>query len=105
MEPYSSIASDIFPFENHGFSESRKFMTGFLNHGLERLVFLYEDTCDLNKMLETKLKKAETPIADQATITTAKSQQYEDMYKAMTQEHQAALKKVIQEAEAKYDST
>ncbi|MFS7997943.1 hypothetical protein Hanom_Chr12g01147931 [Helianthus anomalus] len=31
MEPDSPIASDVFPFENHGFSESRKFMTDFLN--------------------------------------------------------------------------
>ncbi|MFS7948970.1 hypothetical protein Hanom_Chr06g00566051 [Helianthus anomalus] len=42
-EPDSPAASDVFPFENHGFSESSKFMTGFLNQGLERLVFLYED--------------------------------------------------------------
>ncbi|MFS8025988.1 hypothetical protein Hanom_Chr16g01481651 [Helianthus anomalus] len=54
-EPDSPAASDIFPFKNHGFSESSKFMTGFLNQGLERLVFLYEDTCGLNKMLKTKL--------------------------------------------------
>ncbi|KAF5791846.1 hypothetical protein HanRHA438_Chr09g0411261 [Helianthus annuus] len=59
-------------------------MTGFLNQGLERLVLLYEDTCGLNKMLETKLKKAETTTADQAAIATAKSQHHEDKYKAMT---------------------
>ncbi|MFS8030404.1 hypothetical protein Hanom_Chr17g01533631 [Helianthus anomalus] len=43
-EPDSPASSDVFPFENHGFSESSKFMTGFLNQGLERLVFLYEDS-------------------------------------------------------------
>ncbi|KAM0044286.1 hypothetical protein Hdeb2414_s0010g00351401 [Helianthus debilis subsp. tardiflorus] len=103
-EPDSTVASDVFPFKNHGFLESSKFMTGFLNQGLEQLVFLYEDTYGLNKMLETKLKKAETTIADQAAIATAKSQHYEDKYKAMTQEHHAALKKVIQEAQAKFDA-
>ncbi|MFS7994646.1 hypothetical protein Hanom_Chr12g01108491 [Helianthus anomalus] len=30
-EPDSPAASDVFPFENHGFSESSKFMTGFFN--------------------------------------------------------------------------
>ncbi|MFS7929309.1 hypothetical protein Hanom_Chr04g00330991 [Helianthus anomalus] len=30
-EPNSPAASDVFPFENHGFSESSKFMTGFHN--------------------------------------------------------------------------
>ncbi|KAJ0615522.1 hypothetical protein HanIR_Chr02g0080151 [Helianthus annuus] len=103
-EPDSLAASDVFAFENHGFSESSKFMTGFLNQGLERLVFLYEDTCGLNKMLETKLKKAETTVADQAAIAAAKSQHYEDKYKAMIQEHQVALQKVTQEAQAKYDA-
>ncbi|KAF5755802.1 hypothetical protein HanXRQr2_Chr17g0806951 [Helianthus annuus] len=82
-EPDSPAASDVFPFENHGFSESSKFMTAFLNQGLERLVFLYEDSCGLNKMLEARLKKAEATVADQAAITTAKSQHYEDKYKAM----------------------
>ncbi|MFS7936035.1 hypothetical protein Hanom_Chr05g00410631 [Helianthus anomalus] len=51
-------------------------MTGFLNQGLERLVFLYEDACGLNTMLESKLKKAEATIADQAAIATAKSEHY-----------------------------
>ncbi|MFS7984895.1 hypothetical protein Hanom_Chr11g00992071 [Helianthus anomalus] len=92
-EPDSPAASDVFPFEN----QLR------IQQGLERLVFLYEDTCGLNKMLETKLKKAETTVADQAAIAAAKSQHYEDKYKAMIQEHQAALKKVTQEAQAKYD--
>ncbi|KAJ0510120.1 hypothetical protein HanIR_Chr11g0537051 [Helianthus annuus] len=103
-EPDSPAASDVFPFENHGFSESSKFITGFLNQGLERLVFLYEDSCGLNKMLETKLKKAETTIADQAAIATAKSEHYEAKYKAMTQEHQAAIKMITHEAQAKSDA-
>ncbi|MFS7930172.1 hypothetical protein Hanom_Chr04g00341001 [Helianthus anomalus] len=103
-EPDSPAASDVFPFKNHGFSESSKFMAGFLNQGLERLVFLYEDSCGLNKMLEAKLKKAETTIADQAAITTAKSEQYEAKYKVMTQEHQAAIKKITHEALAKFDA-
>ncbi|MFS7951953.1 hypothetical protein Hanom_Chr07g00601321 [Helianthus anomalus] len=47
-EADSPATSDIFPFENHGFTESSKFMTGFLN----------QDACGLNKMLESKLKKA-----------------------------------------------
>ncbi|MFS7917321.1 hypothetical protein Hanom_Chr03g00187641 [Helianthus anomalus] len=79
-------------------------MTGFLNHGLERLVFLYKDSCGLDKMLEAKLKKAETTIADQATIATAKSEHYEAKYKAMTHEHQAAIKKITHEAQAKSDA-
>ncbi|MFS7952492.1 hypothetical protein Hanom_Chr07g00607571 [Helianthus anomalus] len=54
----SLATSDVFPFENHGFTESSKFMTDFLNQGLECLVFLYEDACGLKKMLESKLKKA-----------------------------------------------
>ncbi|KAJ0541785.1 hypothetical protein HanRHA438_Chr09g0391221 [Helianthus annuus] len=103
-EPDSPAASDVFPFENHGFSDSSKFMTGFLNQGLERLVFLYEDSCRLNKMLETKLKKAETTIADQAAIAIAKSEHYEAKYKAMTQEHLAAIKKITHEAQAKSDA-
>ncbi|KAJ0588192.1 hypothetical protein HanIR_Chr04g0171741 [Helianthus annuus] len=55
-------------------------------------------------MLEIKLKKAETDVADQATIAAAKSKHYEDKYKAMTQEHQATIKKITQEAQAKYDA-
>ncbi|KAJ0430124.1 hypothetical protein HanHA300_Chr17g0665411 [Helianthus annuus] len=102
-EADSPATPDVFPFENHGFTESSKFMTGFLNQGLERLGFLYEDTCGLNKMLESKLKKAEATVADQAAIVAAKSHHYEDKYKAMVQEHQAALLKVAQEAQAKYD--
>ncbi|MFS8001468.1 hypothetical protein Hanom_Chr13g01190701 [Helianthus anomalus] len=103
-EPNSPAISDVVPFENHGFSESSKFMTDFLNQGLERLVFLYEDISGLNKMLETKLKKAETTVVDQAAIAVTKSQHYEDKYKEMIHEHHAALKKVTQEAKAKYDA-
>ncbi|MFS7917325.1 hypothetical protein Hanom_Chr03g00187681 [Helianthus anomalus] len=99
-EPDSPAASDVFPFENHGFSESSKFMTGFLNH----VVFLYKDSCGLNKMLEAKLKKAETTIADQAAISNAKSEHYEAKYKAMTHEHLAAIKKITHEAQAKSDA-
>ncbi|MFS7991652.1 hypothetical protein Hanom_Chr12g01073171 [Helianthus anomalus] len=62
-EPDSPVSSNVFPFDNHGFLESNKFMTGFLNHGLERLVHLYEDSCGLFKMLEIKLKRAETDVA------------------------------------------
>ncbi|MFS8017848.1 hypothetical protein Hanom_Chr15g01385231 [Helianthus anomalus] len=79
-------------------------MTSFLNQGLERLVFLYEDSCGLNKMLEARLRKEEATVADQAAIAAAKSQHYEDKYKAMIREHQAALKKTTQEAHAKYDA-
>ncbi|MFS8033737.1 hypothetical protein Hanom_Chr17g01573121 [Helianthus anomalus] len=83
-EPDSPATSDVFPYENHGFLESSKFMTtSFLNQGLKRLMHLYEDSCGLNKMLEAKLKKAETTIADQAAISTAKSQHYEDKYKVV----------------------
>ncbi|MFS7997323.1 hypothetical protein Hanom_Chr12g01140391 [Helianthus anomalus] len=77
-------------------------MTSFLNQGLERLVFLYEDSCSLNNMLEARLRKVEATIADQAAIVAAKSQHYKEKYKAMIQEHQAALKKATQEAQAKY---
>ncbi|MFS7945684.1 hypothetical protein Hanom_Chr06g00527121 [Helianthus anomalus] len=103
-EPNSPIDSDVFPYENHGFIESSKFMIGFLNQGLERLVHLYGDSCGLVKMLEIKLKRAEADVADQATIAATKSKHYEDMYKAMSQKHQATIKKIIQEAQAKYDA-
>ncbi|MFS8002549.1 hypothetical protein Hanom_Chr13g01203341 [Helianthus anomalus] len=72
--------------------------------GLERLVFLYEDVCGLNKMLESKLKKVEATVADQAANAATKSQHYEDKYKVMIQEHRDALQKVAQEAHAKYDA-
>ncbi|KAM0070151.1 hypothetical protein Hdeb2414_s0001g00009951 [Helianthus debilis subsp. tardiflorus] len=90
----SPASLDVFPFENHRFSESSKFMTGILN----------QDSCGLNKMLEARLKKVETTVADQAAIAAAKSQHYEDKYKAMIQEHEAALKKATQQAHAKYDA-
>ncbi|KAF5818979.1 hypothetical protein HanXRQr2_Chr02g0072431 [Helianthus annuus] len=76
-------------------------MTGFLNQGLERLVFLYEDACGLNTMLESKLKKAEARITDQAVIATAKSEHYEAKYTAVAQEHQSAIQKITHEAQAK----
>ncbi|MFS7962158.1 hypothetical protein Hanom_Chr08g00723371 [Helianthus anomalus] len=100
----SPAASDVFPFENHGFSESNKFMTSFLNQGVERLVFLCEDSCGLNRMLEGKLRKAEITIADQAAIATAKLEHYEAKYKAITQVHRAAIKKITHEAQAKSDA-
>ncbi|KAM0027771.1 hypothetical protein Hdeb2414_s0019g00544051 [Helianthus debilis subsp. tardiflorus] len=80
-------------------------MTSFLNQGLERLKHLYEEACGLNKMLEVKLKKAEVTITDQGMIAVAKSQHYEDKFKAMTQEHQAAINKANQDAQAKLDAT
>ncbi|MFS7978357.1 putative mRNA splicing factor SYF2 [Helianthus anomalus] len=95
---------EAFPYENHGFLESSRFMTSFLNQGLERLMHLYEDSCGLNKMLEAKLKKAETTIANQEAIAAVKSQHYEDKYKAVTQEAQTAINKVNQEAQLKLDA-
>ncbi|KAJ0801263.1 hypothetical protein HanPI659440_Chr03g0115321 [Helianthus annuus] len=65
---------------------------------------LYEEACEVNKMREAKLKKAEVIIADQGMIAAAKSQHYEDKFKAMTHEHQAAMKKSTQEAQAKLDA-
>ncbi|KAJ0494793.1 hypothetical protein HanRHA438_Chr12g0568581 [Helianthus annuus] len=79
-------------------------MTSFLNQGLERLTSLYEESCGLNKMLEVKLKKAETTIADQGVIAAAKSQHYEDKFKAVTQEGKAAINKANQDAQAKLDA-
>ncbi|KAF5759993.1 hypothetical protein HanXRQr2_Chr16g0748101 [Helianthus annuus] len=79
-------------------------MTSFLNQGLERLVHLYEESCGLNKMLEVKLKKDKVTITDQGMIVAAKSQHYEDKFRAMTQEHQAAMKKAAHEAQAKLDA-
>ncbi|MFS7979292.1 hypothetical protein Hanom_Chr10g00925631 [Helianthus anomalus] len=104
-EPDSPVASDVFPYGNHGFTESSKFMIGFLNQGLERLVRLYKDSCGLVKMLEIKLKKAETDVVEQVTIAAAKSKHYEDKYKEMSQEHQATIKKITQEAQAKYNAS
>ncbi|MFS7929130.1 hypothetical protein Hanom_Chr04g00328891 [Helianthus anomalus] len=63
-ETDSPASSETFHYENHGFLESRGFMTSFLNQGLEHLTSLYEESCWLNKMLEVKLKKVETTIAD-----------------------------------------
>ncbi|MFS7906140.1 hypothetical protein Hanom_Chr01g00055781 [Helianthus anomalus] len=73
-ESDSPATSEVFPYENHGFLESSRFMTCFLNQGLERLMCLCEDSCGLNKMLLAKLKKVETAIVDQGAITAAKSQ-------------------------------
>ncbi|KAJ0743601.1 putative mRNA splicing factor SYF2 [Helianthus annuus] len=100
-ESDSPATSEAFPYENHGFLESSRFMTSFLNQGLERLMHLYEDSCGLNKMLEAKLKNAESTIADQGAIAAAKSQHYEDKYKAVTQEAQTAINKANQEAQLK----
>ncbi|KAF5764972.1 hypothetical protein HanXRQr2_Chr15g0698261 [Helianthus annuus] len=79
-------------------------MTGFLNQGLERLMFLYEDACGLNKMLEIKLKKAEETIADQGMIAKAQSQHYEDKFKTVTQEAKAAVNTANEDAQAKLDA-
>ncbi|KAM0024603.1 hypothetical protein Hdeb2414_s0022g00617701 [Helianthus debilis subsp. tardiflorus] len=100
-ETDSLAASETFSLENHGFGEA----TSFLKQGLERLMHLYEDACGLYKMLEINLEKAEATIADQGAIAAAKSQHYEDKYKAMTQEHQATLHKVNEDAQAKLDAT
>ncbi|MFS8024190.1 hypothetical protein Hanom_Chr16g01460361 [Helianthus anomalus] len=84
-----------------GLQSPAKFKTGFLNQGLERLVFLFEDACGLNTMLESKMKKVKATIADQAAIDTAKSEHYEAKYKTMVQEHQSTLQKITHEAQAK----
>ncbi|MFS7962627.1 hypothetical protein Hanom_Chr08g00728871 [Helianthus anomalus] len=97
-ETDSPSTPETFPYENHGFVEASGFMTSFLN---QRLMHLYEEASRLNKMLEAKLKKAEVTITDQGMIVATKSQHYEDKLKAMTQEHQAAMKKATHEAQAK----
>ncbi|KAF5803674.1 hypothetical protein HanRHA438_Chr06g0283221 [Helianthus annuus] len=79
-------------------------MTSFLNQGLERLTSLYEESYELNKMLEVKLKKGETTIADQGVTAAAKSEHYEDKYKAVTQEAKAAINKANQDAKVKIDA-
>ncbi|MFS8008631.1 hypothetical protein Hanom_Chr14g01275041 [Helianthus anomalus] len=73
--------------------------------GLECLTGLYEESCGLNKMLEIELRKAETTIIDQGMIVVAKSQHYEDKFKAMTQEAKAAINKANEDAQAKLDAT
>ncbi|KAJ0623022.1 hypothetical protein HanIR_Chr01g0027141 [Helianthus annuus] len=103
-ETDSPTTSETFPYENYGFIEASGFMTSFLNQGLERLVHLYEESCGLNKVLESKLKKVEVTISDQGMIAAAKSRHYEDKFKAMTQEHQAALNKAALEAQAHLDA-
>ncbi|KAJ0886682.1 hypothetical protein HanRHA438_Chr09g0382261 [Helianthus annuus] len=55
-------------------------------------------------MLESKLKKAKVTISDQGMIAAAKTRHYEDKFKTMTQEHQAALKKATHEAQAHLDA-
>ncbi|KAF5759357.1 hypothetical protein HanXRQr2_Chr16g0740281 [Helianthus annuus] len=125
-EPDSLVISDTFPYEKHGFIEASGFMTSFLNQvsililyhaayiiykdllvpvllpsqGLERLVHLYQESCKLNKMLESKLKEAEITISDQGMIAAAKSRHYEEKFKVMTQEHQTALNRAILQAQA-----
>ncbi|KAJ0525831.1 hypothetical protein HanHA300_Chr09g0316471 [Helianthus annuus] len=89
----SPATSKAFPYNNYGFLESSGFMSSFLNQDLERLTSLYEKACGTVKMLDVKLKKAEITIVDQVKITAAKSQHYEDKFKAVTQEAQAAIKK------------
>ncbi|MFS8001465.1 hypothetical protein Hanom_Chr13g01190671 [Helianthus anomalus] len=103
-ETDSPATPETSPYENHGFVKASGFMTSFLNQNLERLVHLYEESCGLNKMLESKLKKAEVTIVDQGMIAAAKSEQYEDKFKAKTQEHQASIKKATHEAQAKLDA-
>ncbi|KAJ0752625.1 hypothetical protein HanPI659440_Chr09g0326481 [Helianthus annuus] len=103
-EPDSPIISDTFPYENHRFIEASGFMTSFLNQGLERLVHLYQESCVLNKTLESKLKKAEVTISDQGMIAAAKSRHYEEKFKAMTQEHQIAFNKATLQAQADLDA-
>ncbi|XP_035843479.1 uncharacterized protein LOC118490202 [Helianthus annuus] len=99
-EPDSPVISDTFPYEKHGFIEASGFMTSFLNQGLERLVHLYQESCRLNKTLESKLKEAEITISDQGMIAAAKSRHYEEKFKAMTQEHQTALNRATLQAHA-----
>ncbi|KAJ0693666.1 hypothetical protein HanPI659440_Chr15g0599771 [Helianthus annuus] len=89
-----ATSTEAFPYENHGFLESSGFMTSFLNQGLEHLMNLYEEACGTAKMLDVKLKKAEITIVDQGKIAVAKSQHYEDKFKAVTQEAQVGVKKV-----------
>ncbi|KAM0036905.1 hypothetical protein Hdeb2414_s0014g00431891 [Helianthus debilis subsp. tardiflorus] len=72
-EPDSPVISDTFPYEKHGFIEASGFMTSFLNQGLERLVNLYQESCKLNKTLESKLKEAEATISDQGIIILAEA--------------------------------
>ncbi|XP_035830480.1 uncharacterized protein LOC118479798 [Helianthus annuus] len=79
-------------------------MTSFLNQGLEPLVYLYQESCGLNKTLESKLKKAEVTISDQGMIVAAKSRHYEEKYKAMTQEHQTTLNKAALQAQSDLDA-
>ncbi|KAJ0801373.1 hypothetical protein HanPI659440_Chr03g0116531 [Helianthus annuus] len=103
-ETDSPATSKAFPYENHRFLESSGFMTSFLNQGLERLTKLYEEACGVNKMLEAKLKNAETTIADQGMIVTIKSQNYEDKFKEVTLEAHISIKKANQDAQAKLDA-
>ncbi|MFS8016816.1 hypothetical protein Hanom_Chr15g01372991 [Helianthus anomalus] len=100
----SPSTPETFPYENHGFVEASGFITAFFNQALERLVHLYEESYGLNKMLESKLKKAEVTNTDQGMIAAAKSQHYEDKFKAMTKEHQAAIKKATHEAQSQLDA-
>ncbi|MFS7893959.1 hypothetical protein Hanom_Chr00s001241g01677491 [Helianthus anomalus] len=92
-ETDSPAVSETFPFENHGFNEASGFMTSFLNQVKTSIRYPENVSCGLIKMLEVKLEKAEVTIADQRTIAVAKSQHYEDKFKAMIKEHQATLHK------------
>ncbi|MFS7930605.1 hypothetical protein Hanom_Chr04g00346211 [Helianthus anomalus] len=80
--------TEAFPYENHGFLESSGFMTSFLN---QENILIFEDA-------GYDAEKAEITIVDQGKITAAKSQHYEDKFKAVTQEAQAAVKNATQHA-------
>ncbi|MFS7984289.1 hypothetical protein Hanom_Chr11g00984771 [Helianthus anomalus] len=106
-ETNSPTTPDTFPYENHGLNEASGFMLSFLNQvkSYVHLMHLYEEACGLNKLLESKLNKAEVSIVDQGMIATAKSQYYEDKFKVVTQEAQTAIKKANWDAHAKMDAS
>ncbi|MFS7890181.1 hypothetical protein Hanom_Chr00s000007g01615741 [Helianthus anomalus] len=55
-------------------------------------------------MLEVKLRKAETAITEQGMIAVAKSQHYEETFKALSQEAKAAINKANEDAQAKLNA-
>ncbi|KAJ0766071.1 hypothetical protein HanPI659440_Chr08g0311191 [Helianthus annuus] len=84
-------ASEGFSYEMLSFTESLEPMTSFLNKGLQHLLHLYTEACEIVKLQEVRIKQLETTVADQGTIAEAKTRHYEDKLKKVTQDAEVKL--------------
>ncbi|KAF5757338.1 hypothetical protein HanRHA438_Chr17g0835671 [Helianthus annuus] len=67
--------------------------------GLQHMLHLYIDACGTAKLYEAKIKQLETTIADQGTIAEAKTRNYKDKLKKVTQGAEVKLAAVHVEHE------